>query len=67
MFLVGSNYIHTDDDHGRLIEFLSQILKLTNNCPILFYGASLVSRFVFWANPVAHLCLQYVLRFELRH
>jgi len=25
VFLVGSNYINTEDNHGRLIDFLSQI------------------------------------------
>jgi len=29
--------------------------------------ASQASRFVLCANTVAHLCLQYVLRVELRH
>jgi len=28
-FLVGSNYINTEDNYGRLIEFLSQISKLS--------------------------------------
>jgi len=27
----------------------------------------MVSRFILCANTVAHLCLQYVLRFELRY
>jgi len=31
------------------------------------YDVSLVSRFVFCANTVAHLCLPNVLRFELSH
>jgi len=29
VFLVGSNYINTEDNYGRLIEFLSQISKLS--------------------------------------
>jgi len=29
-FLIGSNYIHTEDNYGCLIEFLSQISKLSN-------------------------------------
>jgi len=33
VFLFGSNSINTDDDYGRLVEFLSQILKLS--CLIL--------------------------------
>jgi len=28
-FLVGYNYINPEDNHGRLIDFLSQISKLT--------------------------------------
>jgi len=28
-FLVGSNYINTEDNYGRLIEFLIQISKLS--------------------------------------
>ena len=27
--MVGSNYINTEDNYGRLIEFLSQISKLS--------------------------------------
>jgi len=27
-FLVGSNYINTEDSYGRVIDFLSQISKL---------------------------------------
>jgi len=30
VFLVGSNYINTEDNYGRLIDFLSQF----KNCPI---------------------------------
>jgi len=29
VFLVGSNYIDIDNNYGRLIEFLSQISKLS--------------------------------------
>jgi len=29
VFLVESNYINTEDNYGRLIEFLSQISKLS--------------------------------------
>jgi len=29
-FLVGSNYINTEDNYERLIDFLSQISKLSN-------------------------------------
>ena len=28
LFLVGSNYIKTEDSYGRLIDFLSQLSKL---------------------------------------
>ena len=30
IFLVGSNYINTEDNYGCLIEFLSKISKLSN-------------------------------------
>jgi len=29
VFFIGSNYINTEDNYGRLIEFLSQISKLS--------------------------------------
>jgi len=29
VFLVGSNHFNTEDNYGRLIEFLSQISKLS--------------------------------------
>jgi len=29
-FLVGSNYINSEDNYGRLIDFLSQMSKLSN-------------------------------------
>jgi len=28
-FFVGSNYIHTEDNYGRITEFLSQMSKLS--------------------------------------
>ena len=65
-----SYYINTEDNYERLIDFLSQISKLFNFnvldladfmmhhwCPVCF----------FCAKTVAHLYLQYVFRFELRH
>jgi len=72
-FLVVSNYINPEDNCGPLIVFLSQTSKLSyfNALDLAnFYDVSVVSRFAFCANTyntVAHLCLQYVLRFELRH
>ena len=29
LFLVGANYLNTEDNYGRLIEFLSQISELS--------------------------------------
>ena len=61
--MFGFNSINTDDDYGRLVEFLSQVLKLSYL--ILWCITSFPFRFC--ANAVAHLCLQYVLRFAFRH
>jgi len=49
VFLVGSNYINTEDSYGRLIDFLNQYSKLIFQRAWFswFYNASLVSRFVF--------------------
>jgi len=68
------------DNYGRLIDFLSQIKKLSCfnllDLADFLMHASLVSCFVFWcgnwqplvcANAAAHLCLQYVHHFELHH
>ena len=61
IFLVGSNYINTEDNnYDKTVLFQRAWFSW-------FHDASLVSRFVFCANTVAHLCLRYVLRFELRH
>jgi len=63
-FLVGSNYINTEDNYERLIHFLSHISKLSN-----FNVLDLVDFMMhhwlpvsfFCADTVAHLCLQCVL------
>jgi len=59
-FLVGSNYINLEDDYGRLIDFLSQISKLScfNVLDLPDFTMHHYSfRFVFCAITVAHLCL----------
>jgi len=71
IFLVGPNYINTEDNYERLIDFLSHISKLSN-----FNVLDLADDFImhhwfpvsfFCADTVAHLCLQYFLFFELHH
>jgi len=64
------------DNYGPFIDFLSQISKLSyfnllDLAEILMHYWFLVL-FLMWqpwvcANTAAHLCLQYVHHFELRH
>jgi len=60
--LVGSNYINPEDNYGRLTDFLIQISKLfyfnVHDLADFIMHHHKVSRFVFCANTVAHLCLQ---------
>jgi len=69
VFLVESGYINPEDSCRSLRDFLSKISKLLFKRAWFssFYDVSLVSHFVLCASTVAHLCLQYALRFELRH
>ena len=69
-FMDASNYTNNEDNYTRLINFLSQISKLSYfNVLDLddFMMQTLASRFVFLVLIQPHTCLQYVLRFELRH
>jgi len=68
--LVGSSYINTEDNYERLIDLLSQISKLSNFNVLGLADFMIIPSFLFrffCANAVAHQCLQYVLRFEIRH
>jgi len=61
---------NTEDNYERLIDFLSQISKLSNFnmldlADFMMHHLFPVSSFC--ANTVAHLFLQYVLHLELRH
>jgi len=65
------------DNHGRIIDFLSQISKrsyfnLLDLADFLMHHYSFPFRFLMWqtwvcANTAEHLCLQYMHHFELRH
>jgi len=68
--LVGSNYIKPEDNYGCLIDFLSQISKLSyfdllDLADFIMHCTSFPFRFC--VNKIAHLRLQYVQRFELHH
>ena len=70
IFLVGSNYINHGDNYGCLIDFLSQISKLSyfnllDLADFVMHRTSFPFRFC--VNTVAHLRLRYVQRFELHH
>jgi len=61
---------NTEDNYGRLIDFLSQISKLSNFNMLDLAGFKMHFLFpvsFFCANTVAHLFWQYVLCLELRH
>ena len=56
---------NTEDDYGVLVDFLSQISKLSKFNMLHLADFVMHFPFRFCANTVAHLFLQYVLRLEL--
>ena len=69
IFLVGSNYINTEDNYERLINFLCQISKLSNFNVLDLADFMMHHWFpvLFFVLIELHTCACNMLRFELRH